>query len=248
MLYQVIKSGFKIAAIGILVATTAIKGPEIHYNWVRNKVKPATVVVTNEEGNSGGSGFHVKAPSGQVYIMTNAHVCEVGKNGVIYIQDDYGRSIPRQIIEVSKVTDLCLVQALPNPKSYLKVGAEPKPGQIVAAVGHPQLMPTTMSRGEVIGQQEVDVLDHFINPTDPEDRCDLPKNKKIRVNTFFGPQTACVVHINANLTTAVILPGNSGSPVVGFYGELVGVFFAGNQANWGLAVTLKDVKQVLSVY
>jgi S1-C subfamily serine protease len=243
-----LKSAAKPVLICVLVATIALKGPETHYNYIRNKVQKTTVLVTNQARTSGGSGSHVIAPSGQVYILTNAHVCSVGKeDGIVYITDNFGRTIPRRILEVSDFTDLCLVEPLPNYHGALKLGSNVRPGQIVASVGHPSLMPTTMSRGEIIGEAEVDVLDHVMNPLDEEDTCNLPKNRIIK-GGFFGLVSYCVIHVKANLTNVIILPGNSGSPQVDFWGNLNGVFFAGNRANWGLSITLSDVKAFLQPY
>lgn len=230
----------------LLMCVLALKAPELQYNYVRGKVQKATVYVTNETRTSGGSGSHVIAPSGKVYILTNAHVCKVGKNGSVFITDDFGRTVPRKILEVSNFTDLCLIEPLPNYHGALKVGHDVYPGEIVASVGHPTLMPTTMSKGEVIGQAEIDVFDHVIQ--DSDDKCDASKNRIIEVNSFFGPVSICVLHLNANLTTTTILPGNSGSPQIDAYGDLNGVFFAGNEANWGFSVTLKDVKEFLLPY
>lgn len=243
-----LKSVAKLALSCFLLGALSVKGPQIHYDYIRNKVQKTTVMVTNEERTSGGSGAHVIAPSGKVYILTNAHVCKLGKDGNIFITDDYGRTIPRKILEVSNFTDLCLIEPLPNYHGALKLGSEVSPGQIVAAVGHPTLMPTTMSRGEIIGEKEVQILDHIMNEFDEDDKCDLPKNKIIKINTFFGPLKVCAVSVKANLTTVVILPGSSGSPQVDFWGNLNGVFFAGNQANWGLSITLSDVKKFLQPY
>lgn len=244
---QQVKYISKIVFIAFLCAVISVKGPEIHYNYIRNKVQKTTVLVTNKDKTSGGSGSHVIAPSGKVYILTNAHVCSVGQDGIVYITDDYGRTIPRRILEVSDFTDLCLVEPLPNYHGALKLGSNVSPGQIVASVGHPSLMPTTMSRGEIIGESEVDVLDHVINPLDETDTCNLPKNRIIQ-GGFFGLTKYCVIHVKANLTNVIILPGNSGSPQVDFWGNLNGVFFAGNRANWGLSITLKDVKEFLRPY
>lgn len=239
----------KISLITLIIGAGVLKAPELHYNYIRSKVQKTTVMVTNAARTSGGSGSHVVAPSGRVYILTNAHVCNLSKTKEIYITDDFGRTIPRRIIEVSDFTDLCLVEPLPNYKGALKIGSEPNPGQIVAAIGHPSLMPTTMSRGEVIGQQEVDVTDHIMDPSDKEDKCNLPKNKIVDVDDiFFGSFKVCTIHINANLTTAVILPGSSGSPLIDFWGRMVGVMFAGNRANWGVAVTQNDVQRFLKPY
>lgn len=238
----------KTALICFLVGLTALKGPELHYNYIRGKVQKTSVYVTNEARTSGGSGSHVIAPSGKVYIITNAHVCAIGKDSTIFITDDYGNTIPRKILEISKITDLCLIEPLPNYHGALKIGSEVTAGQIVAAIGHPSLMPTTMSRGEVIGAEVIDVFDHYMDPLDSNDKCDLPKNKILEIESFFGPLKVCTVHINATLTTATSLPGSSGSPLVDFYGNLVGVVFAGNRANWALAVTLSDVTNFLKSY
>jgi len=234
--------------IALLCISVAIKGPEFHYDYVRNKVQKTTVLVTNETKTRGGSGAHVIAPSGKVYIITNAHVCNLSKDANIFITDNFGRTIPRRILEISNFTDLCLVESLPNYQGALKLGSDVRSGQIIAAVGHPILMPTTMSRGEIIGVKEVDVFDHIMDVFDKNDKCDLPKNRIIQIDTFFGPITACFVHVKANLTTSVVLPGSSGSPMVDFYGNLVGVIFAGNQANWGLAITLADINLFLKPY
>ncbi len=234
--------------LGLLIAVLAIRAPELHYNFIRSQTLQTVVKVTNKEGNSGGTGVHIKAPSGQVYVLTNAHVCEVGKGGDVFIQDDFGRSIPRRVLEKSDFSDLCLVEALPNYKDYISIGSEPNPGQIVAVVGHPALMPTTMTRGEIIGLDTVNVFDHIMNPLDKKDKCDLPKNKIIEVETIFGDLKVCAISIEANLSSVPIMPGNSGSPVVDFYGRLVGLVFAGNRAGWGVFITLKDVNKFLEQY
>lgn len=232
--------------IGTLAVFTALQAPVAHREWLRSRVKNTTVKITNEKGTSGGSGSHVKAPSGKVYILTNAHVCGLSENGTIWVTDDFGSSIPRKIVDVSKYTDLCLIEPLLNLHGYLKIGSDLQEGQSIYAVGHPQLMPTTMTNGEFIGQEEVDVVDHPIVSED--DKCDLPKNRIMDLDSMFGPLKICTIHVNSNLTTTLILPGSSGSPALNSYGNLVGVFFAAGKSNWGLTITLDDVKQFLKAY
>ncbi len=59
----------------------------------------------------------------------------------------------------------------------------------------------------------------------------------------------CLRQLKSILTTLGIYPGNSGSPVVNKYGNLVGVVFAGNnQTNYGYVIPLKQVREFLSIY
>jgi len=219
------------------------KLPELHDNYIRYFVGSKVVYITNEAGNSGGTGFHIKAPSGKVYILTNAHVCGLAQDGQLFIHaEDDSRPIPRKVIEVSGFTDLCLVEPLPG-YSGLTLGSEPHAGQDIEIVGHPQLYSLTKTKGQIIDER-------FIRVLDPEnEKCDLPKNKKVTISTFFGDfDDVCIVEIKAYSSNAASLPGASGSPVVDFYGHVVAVNFAGNQANWGFFVTFKDVVTFLSTY
>lgn len=229
-----------------IVSIMILKLPEYHYEYVRNVVSAKVVKITNFDKTSGGTGFHVRSPSGKTYILTNAHVCSIEKDGEVLVTDENEHSMIRKVIERSDFTDLCLVEGVPGTKGLL-LGSEPKIGEIVAVIGHPKLMPTTVSRGEIIGQQEIDVIDHVIESKD--DKCDLPKNRKDEMDFFFFRLPVCLIHIQAYLSNVVILPGNSGSPVVNFYGHVVAVAFAGDsQSNWGFFVTLKDVKKFLKKY
>lgn len=232
----------------LLVGLVVLRlSPGYNHYKIRNSAAAAVVRITNQAGNSGGTGFHVKAPSGKVYILTNAHVCGLAEDGLVYVGYDYERPIPRLVLEASEFTDLCLIEALPSYHGTLSVGSESDPGDKVSAVGHPNLMPTTMTEGEVIGFGEIQVLDHILDSLN-DDSCNAPKNKKINLKTIFGPIDVCVVAIKAGFSTTLILPGSSGSPVLNSWGNLTGVIFAGNQEGWSFFVTLADVQKFLSQY
>lgn len=207
-------------------------------------VSSAVVRITDETGEHGGTGFHVKAASGKSYIVTNAHVCELrNKKQFIYVGRNPDRVVKRKVLEVSKVSDLCLIESLKDMGS-LSVASSVNFGEIVAVVGHPSLMGVTMTRGELIDESEVLVYDHDLDLEDEND-CKLPKNEIVD-NGFFGQ--ACMISISAYRSNVVLQPGNSGSPLINFYGNVVGVAFAGGRNGWGIFVTLEDINKFLSIY
>lgn len=191
----------------------------------------------------GGTGVHVKGPNGDTFILTNSHVCGIGKEqGYLEVDFGDGTKLARAIIKDSIYTDLCLVEPVPGIEG-LSFGGTEGLGSTVFAIGHPLLEPLTLTKGELTGSSFVDVLDHFINSNDPKDICSLPKNRKMMVNMFFFMQEACLIHVEAYLSNVTILPGNSGSPLVNWRGQVIGLAFAGNsESHWGLFIPLKEIQ------
>lgn len=233
-----------------LVATCvlAFNLPSLHYHYVRHVVGKTIVKIWAPGHRGGGTGFHIKSPKGNVYILTNSHVCEVSSDGLnIDVETAEGRDIKRRIIENSGNTDLCLIEGVPNAQ-YLTLGKEANPGDILAVVGHPELMANTMTRGEVIEKMEVKIPVSEIVTDADRNKCTLPKNSIEKFFTFFGPVEVCMSKVKAIMTTIPILPGSSGSPVIDLWGNVCGVVFAGNRANWAAAVQFGEVKTFLEPY
>lgn len=109
---KLIKKMVKAVSALVLMSFIVLKAPDLHEQYIIHKIASRTVKITNAIGKSGGTGFHIQAPSGEVYILTNAHVCELGKktNSVFISQDNFSSKVERRIIEQSKYTDLCLVE------------------------------------------------------------------------------------------------------------------------------------------
>lgn len=212
--------------------------------------KTVTLTYTDTKKFGGGTGVHVKLPHGGNAILTNAHVCALKDehNEILVTSPLLEHPMNRRVIGVANFTDLCLIEGVPGI-SGLSLGSNPEPGDEVNVIGHPFLMPTTLTHGEVIGEGEVDVADYIIYNEQDEANCNAPKNKVLTIDTFFGMMKVCVVHINALHTNAIIYPGNSGSAVVNEDGRMVGLAFAGStETHWGLVVTLEDISHFLYQY
>jgi S1-C subfamily serine protease len=225
----------------------AVKMPEYHNLFLRSKVGSVTYWVKSSEDGGGGTGFAIKAPSGVSYVLTNAHVCDMaGDNdeepGYALVSSSK-ISLRRRIIAVSKNTDLCLIEGVPGVQG-LSLGSKPHLGQLLKVVGHPHLLPLSISTGEVTHSADTTIRRYEITPNSKS--CLAPKNTIVvsdKVATCFDNTK------NALYTTAVIYPGNSGSPVVDDWGDVVGVLFAtDNTTHWGIIVSLADVKNFLVGY
>ena len=241
----------------LLLTTLILKGPELHKSTLRAYVGSRVYTVRGSyDGRGGGTGFAIKAPSGTTYTLTNDHVCAVSKDGQnVFVHDDSGEGITRKIIARSVYTDLCLVEGMPGVEGLSVAGSEPEIGDVLRVVGHPKLMPLTLSTGDFIGRQTVLVALGIVSETLP---CDQPKNEKISLlQVIFGVNPGpdydgpmlCLEKIKAAyLTNVVIQGGNSGSPVVDFFGNVVGVAFAGDQLGWGIMVSHYDLTKFLALY
>jgi len=222
---------FLVGAWGVLMA------PQFHANYLRSKVGAQVVYILDAAGSSGGTGFAVQTPSHKVVIVTNRHVCGVANNfGILFVKKETGPAFPMQIIKRSDNSDLCAITPLKD-MSGLKLAHNVEIGQDLAILGHPLLLPLNLSLGQLMGYDKVEVL---VN----KGRCKVNKGMFKTVPAPFG--LACIQFANSGITNVVALPGNSGSPVVDFYGHVVGVNYATNMAaNWAIIVPLEAVRDFL---
>lgn len=255
-----------IAACLVLFGTL-FELPNIHRVWLRNKVASRVVEVVGAKDSGGGTGFQVQAPSGVTYIVTNSHVCEYAlkeaksKNLLLVKKGDH--YMKRRVYEISDKSDLCLIEGWPG-MSGLNLGSEVSISDLVMAIGHPLLGPTTMTVGEVTAFTNVEMVHHIMKSNKKTDKmfgasdepCDQPKNE-IRKEQFMlfgviplGEVKMCLVKETHSIqTNVVIFPGSSGSPLVDRWGQVVGVVFAADDnSNWGLAVDLAHLREFLADY
>lgn len=208
----------KFVGMVAFVTIFAVKGPQLHLNYLRSTVSPKVVKIMR--GFGGGTGFYVKAPSGDTYIVTNKHVCGTDATQNVNIIHQDGTLRARPIYALSKDHDLCLVYPGEEDIEGLSLqDDDPSIGDQIAIIGHPHLTPLAVARGTYNGQTQTQ----------------LP----------FAALLDIPMTLNVGWTDAASYPGNSGSPVVNFYGEVVGVLFAGSGAHVNMIVPLREIKRLL---
>ena len=240
--------------IGIALAFSAV----YYFSFGRyvspKKLIPAAVKITNTEGNRGGSGFHVKAPSGKIYILTNRHICRLADgNDVLKVERSTesgehfevpAKEYYRKVVKRYPFHDLCLVESI-QEESYIDVSEDLFTQTTLSLIGHPGLRPVSITQGEYIGTTKIRLTTKIVD--DPS-KCKRTSDKIMLLNYIIGYR--CFKTYIANRINMIGYPGNSGSMVVNSYGELVGVLFAGNRrAITDLyMVPLEDIKDFLKDY
>lgn len=167
------------------------------------------------------------------------------------MRDDEGFSIIGNIVERSQVTDLCLITA-PQFLVPLDLADEPYIGQKVQTVGHPNLYALTVGTpGELIQASYTYLEFSSLSKEEKDEKkvldCDLTNRKYSIKITEEGTQ--CLLSVpSIYITNALVRPGSSGSPLVNFEGDVVGVVCGMDEYGWGLIVSLPAVKDFLSTH
>jgi serine protease Do len=206
----------------LFITIFSVKAPEMHLGYVRESVKERIVIVT-ADGSGGGTGFYVKGASGDTVIVTNKHVCGLDASKSLFIVGNDGSVRSKRILELSIRHDLCILEPSDKRIEGLDLSdSKPDIGDTIAIVGHPHLTPLQVSKGIYNGESEVAIL----------------------FAAFMGLSPVLTV----GWTDASAYPGNSGSPVVDFYGNVIGVLFAGSAPNVNMIVPLDELKLILEAY
>ncbi len=205
------------------------------------------VVLIRNLAGSGATGFLVKGKSGKIYVMTNNHVCELEKSGTIlgtYKDDVYVLNV----IKRYQYNDLCVMSAPSTATKGFKVAKSYELGETAYALGHPQLEPLSLSVGEL---SDIITIEIAVGYNVAPDQCSGPTynyhTDVPEIAKFFGIFSVCVRKLDANTSSISIAPGNSGSPILNIYGNVVAVAFAGNESgSRSYHVPLSDLKDFLN--
>jgi S1-C subfamily serine protease len=243
-------SGLRMTIICVSIGSGVLLTGLAHTKYIEHKVGSNTVFISSSpdaplQGRA--TGFEIKARSGKVFTVTNAHVCELKdkNNNVMILEKQFsGRLIPKKVIEVYPDNDLCIVEGLDGYEG-LELGSAPSIGDYVTSIGYPLGGPLDVTRGRIKDFSAVKIAQEDI----PLNKCVGPRLSLDTVTIFIFRITVCVKSFNAMNTNVTTYPGNSGSPLVNFFGNVVGVIFASNGGtHWGSAVPFEDLENLLRAY
>lgn len=203
-----------------------------------NQAKAKTVVaITNFKQNSGGTGTIVYSTPAKSLILTNKHVCELIVNGGLIKTSEqklYGVST----YKMSQVYDLCLLTVDVDLGIRTRLANRSPAEQSGATiVGHPRLYTTATSVGFFSGKQIINVATGVRPCTEEEFR-----DPELGMYCLFAGGLPIIKRYEAQLVTATIMPGSSGSPIFNEEGELAAVAFAGDsEFGYAFAMPLEAI-------
>jgi S1-C subfamily serine protease len=222
-----------------------LKAPEWHNRLIRKTVGQKVVQLYGPNMRGSGTGFFIETPSDKIHILTNRHVCEISKDGFLIVKYK-GKFSNRKIIKMYEKHDLCLVDGIKDVGG-LELGSAMTVGQIVGVIGHPYGGNLTLSKGEYVGDQIISMIQGYDLK---KEECRGQVKKANFLMMMFGHRTYCLEKFFTNQVTLYTRPGSSGSPLIDFYGNVIGVLFAGNTNDnkQSYIVPLSDLEYFLSEY
>lgn len=213
-------------------------------------VKPRTagdfsktsVMITRYDGRSGGSGVIISSKRNESKVLTNGHVCNVVQNGGIVRSDDKKGMV--KYYQVSNIHDLCLITVSTNFRiNTVLAPEEPEVYEDAIVSGHPRLLPNILTYGHFSGKEMISIMIGIrpctpVEEEDPEVEyiCELIGGYPI-IKTY-----------EAQVVSATIMPGSSGSAVFNKEGELSGLVFAGSgDFGYGMIVPYEYIANFFDV-
>lgn len=197
-------------------------------------------VVMLKGANGQCTGVQVVAPSGLIYILTARHCEAILSNGRATAILENGRKATTIEIAIDPNSDLMLMT--PVTADYLTIADSAMKYQRVHTMTHGNGLPSFRTDGALLEVKDIAIdIGPITNIIDALN-CQLKKDQVI----IPGEPPVCAKKLHSMASTAYVIPGSSGGPLLDAHNRVVGIASATRYGSIvSFFVTLSDIKRFL---
>lgn len=218
---KTLKKILKTIGLAIAILVLPLMGHRFHKHYLYDAKGMSVVKLLGER--SGGTGFQVKY-EGKQYTLTNYHICLAADyEDTLKSRDYFGNTRRLKVIARYIKNDLCVLEPI-NFLPAIRLASNYYMHEQVYLIGHPRLEALTLQTASIVSK-------YYINMTMPRRAQDPCNGQEIKydVNMPGLDYKYCDDMFMALHSNIISYGGNSGSPVLDDFGNLIGVLFAGDR-------------------
>jgi len=171
------------------------------------------------------TGFSIVATDAVSFVLTNKHVCAMGAAANYILTLQSGEKVLARFIRSDPFADICLLGTASVIPQLKLANDNASQGDRIVTIGGPDGVYPLLVDGLMSGYGNMDM-----------------RNEQDEDGEFE-------VHFRAQVMSAPVYPGSSGSPVVDVNGEVIGIVFAvrGEKEHIAFIVPISEVWRFLQI-
>lgn len=217
------------------LVVTSLYARQSPNDYVRDRV----VLLSSTRGTC--SGVEIRSPSGKPLTLTAGHCSELLVNGKMVAETEDGKKYTLSLVALDPKSDLMLLTGIPGRHLEIAAKYESK-HQHVHTMTHGDGMPSYRTDGEILKETDNQVT-VFVIMSDADLTACRVKGGKTMITSFF--EMSCIEIYHSMMTTAKVVPGSSGGPVLNDKEQLIGIVSISNQIGFSGMVTIQDIHAFL---